>query len=459
MHYTLISIDAEIVTCRGFGANGQGPEPAREGEVNPVVRIVSFTQMKGRPVLDAEDKQVGKLKDLAILALGAFPSVTKLVVAKPNKEELYVPWEVVARLPGEGWATITLARAERELPVARFRADEMLLGKELLNKKVVDTKRRKVVRVNDLELMEEKGRLQLYAVEAGLRGILRHLGSERFWEQLARLLHLKLPREMVSWEFVEPIETELTKARRTAVYTKLAQLHPADIADIVEELNPGERAAVLEALDERTAAEALTEVEPEVQASVIQMMENERASEMLEQMEPDEAADILSDLPEAKAQELLETMERKEAREVAELLAHREDTAGGLMTPEYVAFPQSLTVAQAVEHIRAEAKEAETIYYIYVTGEGDRLYGVLSLRELILADPEKRLEDVMVRDVITVRPETKLKEIAELLTKYNLLALPVVDEVGALEGIVTVDDVLNLIVPMIWKKRAVKKYI
>ncbi len=420
---------------------------------------IPFTALRGRPVLDAEGKLVGTFKDLAILPLGAFPQVTKLAVARPGQEELLLPWEEVGSLPGEGRLPLVLLHAERDLAPTRLRPEEMLLGRDLLNKKVVDTKRRKVVRVNDLELAEMGGRLTLHVAETGIRGLLRHLGPEDFWEWLARLLHLNLPRETVSWEFVEPLEPELVKARRKALYTKLAKLHPADIADIMEELNPSERAVLLETLDEKTAAEVLTEAEPEVQSSVIQMMESERAAEMLEQMEPDEAADILSDLPEDKAQELLEGMEAEEAQEVAELLVHKEDTAGGLMTPEYVAFSQSLTVREAIERIRTEAREAETIYYIYVVGEGDRLYGVLSLKELILADPGQRLEDVMVKDVITVKPETGLKAIAELLTKYNLLALPVVNEVGALEGIVTVDDVLNLLVPMIWKKRAVKKYI
>ena len=189
------------------------------------------------------------------------------------------------------------------------------------------------------------------------------------------------------------------------------------------------------------------------------MMEPEKAADILEEMEPDEAADILSDLPEAKAEELLETMQPAEAQEVEELLEHEEDTAGGLMTTEHVAFPPSLTVAEAIQRIRDEAKEAETIYYMYVTDPQERLLGVFSLRELILADSSQRLEQLMHPEVVSVRAETGLREVAELLTKYNLLALPVVGGEGELLGILTVDDVLNLILPMIWKKRAVKKFI
>jgi Mg2+ transporter MgtE len=329
----------------------------------------------------------------------------------------------------------------------------------VLDKKVVDTARKKIMRVNDIELVESEGTLQVVGVEGGLRGLLRHLHSEPFAERIAAAFGKVLPHEVVSWDVVDPIETELSRARRQAVYTKLAKLHPADIADIMEELNPGERAAVLAALDEATAAEAITEAEPEVQASVVQMMEPGKAADILEEMEPDEAADILSDLPEAKAEELLETMEPEEAHELEELLEHEEDTAGGLMTTEHVAFSPTVTAGDAIQRIRDEAKDAETIYYLYVTDPGEHLLGVFSLRELILADPRQRLDQIMHTEVVSVQPETALREVAELQTKYNLLALPVVSGEGEILGIITVDDVLNLILPMIWKKRAVKKFL
>ena len=255
-----------------------------------------------------------------------------------------------------------------------------------------------------------EGTLLVVGVEGGLRGLLRHLKSEGFGERLAGFFGAALPHEIVPWEAVEPLEPELSRARRQAVFTKLAKLHPADIADILEELNPGERTAVLAALDEDTAAEALTEAEPEVQASVVQMMEPEKAADILEEMEPDEAADILNDLPDAKAEELLESMEPEEAQEVEELLEHEEDTAGGLMTTEHVAFPRDLTAAEAIQRIRAEAKDAETIYYLYVTDPGERLLGVFSLRELILADPDLRLGQLMHPEVVSVRPDTALRK-------------------------------------------------
>jgi flagellar motility protein MotE (MotC chaperone)/sporulation protein YlmC with PRC-barrel domain len=420
---------------------------------------VSFTQLRHRPLVDPQGTPVGRLQDLVVLALGVRPLVTKFSLRRPDKEEWILPWDAVAELPADPRAPIRLRSGVADLTPGTLRPDEMRLGKNVLDKKVVDTGRKKVVRVNDIELEEQGGRLQVIGIEGGIRGLLRNVKSERLAERLAALFGVHLPREIVPWDVVDPLETELTRAKRQAVYTKLAKLHPADIADILEELNPSERAAVLAALDEETAAEAITEAEPEVQASVVQMMEPEKAADILEEMEPDEAADVLSDLSEAKAEELLETMEPEEAQEVEELLEHEEDTAGGLMTTEHVAFAPTLTVAEAIQRIRDEAKEAEMIYYVFLTDPQEKLLGVLSLRELIQADPGQRLEQLMRPEVISLRAETGLREVAEVLTKYNLLALPVVGGEGEMLGIVTVDDVLNLILPMIWKKRAVKKFV
>ncbi len=418
-----------------------------------------FSTLRRCPVLDAEDQLVGQLKDLILLPLETLPWVTKLVVLTPEKEELILTWETVARIEREP-AAIHLAQKIGALQSLPPRPEEMELVKTLLDRKVVDTKRRKVIRVNDLEFQEAQGRLLLVAVEAGLRSLLRYLGSEVLAQRIARLFGMPLDRETILWEVVEPVEIEPTKTKRRSTYAKLAKLHPADIADIIEELNPSERTAVLAALDQETAAETLTETEPEVQASMVQMMESEQAADILEQMEPDEAADILSDLPEAKAQELLETMEEEEAQDVVELLTHEEDTAGGLMTTQAFRLPSHLTAAEAIGRLRsAEGAEAETTSYIYVTDDLDRLLGVLSLRELILADPGKRLDEIMEQQVISLRPETGLREVAEIFTKYNLTALPVLDEGRELKGIITVDDVLNRILPMIWKQRAAKKFI
>ncbi len=428
--------------------------------MEPPQRITSLTHWLSRPVVDRRGREVGNLKDLVVLVWGLHPRVSKLSIARAGEEDLLVPWESVAEMTETPrGSTVILDRPREELTPADLRGNEMALGRNILDKKVMDTHRRRVVRVNDVQLEWRDDGYHIVGVLAGMHSLLRRLFPERPLQRIVSRFKIAIPHEVVPWEHVEPIETELTRARRRAVYTKLAQLHPADIADIMEELNPSERAAILNGLEAETAVEALTETEPEVQAGVIQMLELEKASDMLEMMEPDEAADILGDLPQAKAHALLKEMEPAEAEDVVELLEHKEDTAGGLMTTVYVTAGPETTVSQALERLRAVAEDVEAIYYLYVTDPSERLVGVLSLRELILARPDQPLHEIMVTQVITVRPEAAIREVAETLSKYNLVALPVVDEEGKLEGIVTVDDVLDDLIPMIWKRRAAKKYI
>ncbi|MFQ5881770.1 MAG: magnesium transporter [Candidatus Methylomirabilales bacterium] len=426
----------------------------------PVQQIIAFSSLQHRPVLDRRGRAVGELKDLVVLFRGMPPRVSKLIIARSGQEDLILPWETIAEITEmPAGPSFILGLPLEEVTPADLKVNEMALGHNILDKKVMDTQRRRVARVNDVQLEWREEGYHVVAVLAGMRSLLRRLLPEYLLRWVVSTFRLEIPRDVVPWEHVEPIETELTKARKQAVYTKLAQLHPADIADIMEELNPSERAAILAALDAETAVEALTETEPEVQAGVIQMLETEKASDMLEMMEPDEAADILGDLPQAKAQELLQEMEPAEAEDVAELLEHEEDTAGGLMTTAYVAFPPEATVGQTLEKLRAMAEEVETIYYLYVTDPLERLLGVLSLRELMVARSEQSLQEIMITQLVTVKPEATLREVAETLSKYNLLALPVVDADGRLEGIVTVDDVLDDLIPMIWKRRTAKKYI
>ncbi len=426
----------------------------------PPQRITSLTRLQSRPVFDDRSREIGTIKDLVVLFRGIHPRVSKLSIARAGDEDLLISWEAVAEIAeARRGLTVILDRPREALTPAYLRGNEMALGTNILDKKVMDTKRRRVVRVNDVQLEWRDGGYHVVAVLVGMQSLLRRLLPEVFLTWIASTLGGEISQEMVAWEHVEPIETELTKARKQAVYTKLAQLHPADIADVMEELNPSERAAILNALDAETAVEALTETEPDVQAGVIQMLETEKASDLLEMMEPDEAADILGDLPPVKAQELLQEMEPAEAEDVAELLEHEEDTAGGLMTTQYVAFRPEATVSETMEQLRTIAEEVETIYYVYVTDPSERLVGVASLRELMMGRPDQTLNELMTSQIITVEPAASLREVAETMSKYNLVALPVVDVEGRLEGIVTVDDVLDDLIPLIWKRRAAKKYI
>jgi magnesium transporter len=334
---------------------------------------------------------------------------------------------------------------------------DILIYRDLLDKQIVDINGAKLVRVNDLELGDVKGKLCLVAADIGLRGLLRRLGVEKRGEKFLSLFKYKLLHKLISWTYVQTVEPKLTRLTLTVSRQKVSSLHPADLAEIISEVSQKERSAIFGSLDVDTAAEALHELEPRVQADIIDDMSKERASDILERMPPDEAADVLGDLPEAKAQELINLMEKEEAEDVQELMEHEEDTAGGLMTTEFLAFPPDMTVEEAIKELRLEAPNVETIYYLYVLDTEEHIIGVISLKNLILAVPQTLLSDIMKTPAKTISLETGEKDVAEFISKYNLLAAPVVDENMVMRGIVTVDDVVDFLLPTASRKKRRKR--
>jgi magnesium transporter len=409
--------------------------------------VVFLTEMLGAEVVDVRQRRVGRVRDVTVRVQEPYPVVTGFVVSR--RRELVIPWSSVRT-----FAVRELAlRATRE-EVERYRADpgDVWLARDILDKQIVDTDGRRVVRVNDLQLTESAGGMLLVGADIGIRGILRRLGVEGLGKALVRAFGRDLPMVLVSWDVVSPLGPspahpagEALKLRISG--RRIAKLHPADIADIVEDLGARERTAVFESLTEEVAADTLEEMELEDQVSIIEHMDLERASDILEEMPPDEVADILADLPEERAQEILRRMEREEAEDVEELLAYDEDTAGGLMTTEFVAVSDELTAEECIAALRRLEPDAESIYYVFVVDADEHLQGVLSLRDLIVAPPERPIREIMIRDVVGVQPETGQKEVAAVISKYNLLAVPVVDEEHRLQGIVTVDDALDVVLP------------
>jgi magnesium transporter len=414
---------------------------------------IFLSEVYKKPVLDQAGEEVGKLKDLIVGAGEPFPAVTALV-ASDGKGTFILPWDIVNLFNRR---VISVNALLRNLGPASVSPTDLLICRDVLDKQIVDINGAKLVRVNDLRLGDIKGRLCLVAADIGLGGLLRRLGIEARGEKLFSLFHYKLQQRLIGWHYLQPIEPKLTRLTLTMDRQTVPTLHPADLAQIISEVSQRERAAIFGSLDVETAAEALHELEPRVQADIIDDMSNERASDILERMPPDEAADVLGDLPEAKAQQLINLMEKEEAEDVQELLEHEEDTAGGLMTTEYLAFPPDMTVEDAVKEMRLEAPDVETIYYLYILDDEERLLGVLSLKNLILAAPDAILKDVMIAPAKTLPIDAGEKDVAEFISKYNLLAAPVVDEHGVLRGIVTVDDVVDFLLPTASRKKRRKR--
>jgi CBS domain-containing protein/sporulation protein YlmC with PRC-barrel domain len=407
-------------------------------------------------VLDRDGALVGRLRDVAIRPGEVFPLVTKLLVRRRGHRELLVlPWNLVRSVSSE---SITLLKSAAELTPTALEPDEILLAAAVLDRQIVDVSGRRVVRVNDLKLGSVQGQVRLVAAGVGTRSLLRRLNLEglalRVWSWFGRRPH----EHLISWEHVHAVEPTSQQLRLGLERDKLQRLNPADLADILGELSALDRAAVVSSLDDETAAAAMEEMEFDLQKSVLDSVEDEKAADILEEIAPDAAADLVGDLPKERADELLRLMEPEEASDVKELLKYPDDSAGGLMTMDYVTIPAGMTAQEAIDYLRKVGEEAETIYYCYVVADGNRLVGVLSLRDLIIAPPAQRIDDIMVRDVMAVQPLVSQEETAQLISRYNLLAIPVVDDAGQLLGIVTVDDAIDAVLPTRWKKRLPKVF-
>ena len=406
--------------------------------------MIFLSDFLNAEVVDLKQHRIGRVRDLIVVMSDPFPRVTG-VVLKGSRRLRAIDWSVV-----RSWDNKELSLKVDEASLqAHSRLDtELWLSRQVLDKQIVDMDGRRVVRVNDLQLSQVDGTMLLVGVDIGGRGLMRRIGLEGLGRRVTAALGLDWPQKLISWEAVDPVKTDVNSVKLRIAHTKLARLHPADIADIVHELGPEDRSAVFAALDDEKAADTLEEIdEPQMQASILERLDVERASDILEAMAPDEAADLLADMPRERAQQLLQKMEEDEAEDVEELLAYREDTAGGLMTTAYVAVLHTLTAAQAIDRLRELEPDAEQVFYVYVIDEEEHLLGVLSLRDLIVARPDTQIRDFMIAKVVSVPLDAGPREVAEAISKYNLLAVPVVDQHNRIQGIVTVDDVMERVMP------------
>jgi CBS domain-containing protein len=408
-----------------------------------------LSQVIGRPVLDRHGEPIGKVADLIVAIGDRYPPVTGLVV-KTDRRKIFLPWADVARFGASG---AQLGTPTIEIDKFVQRPNELLLSADLQDKQIVDIDGRKVVRVNDLRLDEIEGRLHLVAVDVGAAGLLRRLGIEGPYRTVARNLRLPVPERYIDWEDVDPVETSIASIRLRVPHEGLRELHPADLATIIDQLAPRDRAGVLAALDDEAAADAIEEMEPETQVEVLEDLEPGRAADILEEMSPDDAADLIADLSDAARDEIMPLMERDEALEVEELLGYAEDSAGGIMTTEFVAIADDLTAEGAIARLRELEPDAETIYYVYVIDAAGHLRGVLSLRDLIVSSPERPVREFMFAEPVAVEVDAEQDEVAQVVARYNLLAVPVVDREGRLVGIVTVDDAIDTVLASGWKRR------
>jgi len=395
-----------------------------------------------RPVT-IDDRPIGKVADFLVGSPDdAFPTVDGLII-KTAGGMRFAPMDTVADVDQNGSVVLRIVPKEPAPP----ESEELYLVADLLDKQIVDVDGRKVVRINDIEVANTGGKLRVVAADVGIAGLLRRLGLRSFGRRWLSRLDA-IPRSMIAWNSVAPIrDANPSHVRLSVKQHRLARLHPSELAEIIGELSAREAAAVVGQLDDETAADAFEHLDAETQKSLIEDIGTERAADIIEEMDSDDAADLLAELPQEQQSQLLAEMNAYTAGELRELVKYPEDTAGGLMTTDYVWIYPHRTTEATIRKIREIAPVSEFIYYLYVVDGDDHLLGALSLRSLLLALPTAFIDRIMERDLVTVTPLMPAVEVASTIAKYDLLALPVVEEHGRMLGIVTVDDAIDAIMP------------
>ncbi len=411
--------------------------------------FIFFSELLGRNVFVEGRVVVGRLTDLRMKLGELFPRITGLVYRRRYGNAIELPWEEVEAIDGNR-IHLRSGAAERATPMRPAATGELLLREELLDKQVVDTSGAKVERVNDLHFLINAGQLRLVHVDVGIRGILRRLGWIRGVDASTNwLFAYQISDQLISWKYVQPLtaDQQMKNLKLNVTSRRLSDIHPSDLADILEELDHWHRTMLLQSLDASTAADAIEEMDDKVKVRVMEEVGETKASDIINEMEPDEAADLLEDMTVERKETLISRIETGKRRELEELLSYSEGTAGSLMTCEPVTVGRSSTVSDAWDVIREAAHDRELLYYMYVVDDEARLCGVLTMRALLLTPPSSPVDSVMTSHPISVRLDEDVKDLADIFKKYNFLSVPVVDEESRLKGIVTLRDALDAVLP------------
>jgi len=413
-----------------------------------VITIIYLSQILNSKIFDSQGKEIGVLEDLIILDGEKHAEIVALACRK-NNELFRIPINHVSIIGKK--INLTVIK-EKAFSFGNVQNDDLKLKGLVLDKQLIDVDGLKVVRVNDVALANVHNKFCVIGVDVGIRGFIRRLSMLKVLE---KIIPAKASNNLLAWEFVAPLEPDPMHVHLKIPRNSLKELHPADLADLMEELSHEERAMIFRALDEETAADTLIEAEPSVQKSLVQSIKVKKIASVFEKMSPDEIADIITMMDKEKAEELFEILPPHIVKHVKEILRYSEDSAGAIMSTEFITIPWNYTAEQTINKMRELSPSAAHIYYIYVVKESNELMGVLSLRHLITADPNKRVCDFMNTEMLKVHTSTSKRDMAKLFSKYGLLALPVVDEKGILKGVVTADEVIETVMPQAWARTKV----
>jgi magnesium transporter len=406
--------------------------------------VLFCTELVGLSVFDTRNRRIGRIKDAALVPLIDSCRVDRFLIGG-GWSWLTIRYDQVRSISLEG-----IYLSDEQL--TPYHSDEYMLRivRDLLDQQIIDAQGRKVVRVTDVtfSIRHDDGRdtLCVLEVDIGMRSIVRRLAQGVVPSPIMRRLQGPIPPNSIPWEFVNILEADPQRRLRLNISNDaLERMHPADLADIVEELAPEDREAIMETIDTEAAAEALSEMDPDVQASILESLEPEKAADIIEEMAPDEAAHVLAELPEETSSEILEEMEPEQRTDVSEIIEYEEDTAGYLMNTEFVALGEEATVADALQALRSSEELLETLNTIFLIDARERLVASVPIARLFLAPDRRPLKELAHENLIKVSADAKQDRVSELFDKYNVLTLPVVDEADRLAGVITADDVISLL--------------
>jgi len=399
-----------------------------------------LSRIIGKKFFDLQGEPLGRIKDIFVNFSSEKPRVIALK-AKSKSGDILLNFDhfEIRRIQND----YVIYCNQMEEFIDSDNDNKIFLVENILDKQILDINGRKLVRVNDIRLVKINSGSYAVAVDVGLDGILRRLGVARLISSMLSPLNIKIPGKYILFDDVEAVDFNTFGITLSKPYSKLNTLHPSDLADVIEDLDIKSQKAIFESLDEEKAADVLEELEPDAQVELIESLSIEKAADVLEKMPADEAADLIDELEEEKAEQLLNEIEKESSDDIREILRYEDDTVGSIMVTEFISFKVFHTVEFVLETLRELKPEPDTIYYLYIIDDYNRLIGTVSLRDLVIADNNMILFDIMRKTIAFVYDTDELDSLAEIISKYNLLAIPVVNKEKIMEGVVVIDDIVE----------------